>query len=126
MKDQTLSALLSDLGALSRDEIAGVLLALAARVLNEQAPAPAVVSDRALTVPEAAERLGFTVQYTRGLVQRHELPAVREGKYVRVSESALQRWIRAKESEGGGVPAPIRPSRYSLVGGTARRRSGHA
>ena len=32
MKDQTLSALLSDLGALSRDEIAGVLLALVSRL----------------------------------------------------------------------------------------------
>jgi excisionase family DNA binding protein len=59
------------------------------------APPP---DDRLLSVPEAAQFLGFANSYVYELIRRGEFPAVRRGKYVRIRRSALLLWVARKES----------------------------
>jgi excisionase family DNA binding protein len=50
--------------------------------------------DRLLAIPKIAQILEFTEQYVYELIRRGHLPAVRSGKYVRVSASALDSFIK--------------------------------
>lgn len=50
--------------------------------------------DRLLTLPEVAERLAIPTGHAYELARRDLLPVVRFGKYVRVSEVSLTRWMR--------------------------------
>jgi excisionase family DNA binding protein len=61
--------------------------------------------DRLLAVPKVAEILEFTEQYVYELIRRGHLPAVRSGKYVRVSASAVDSFI--KNGPGNGVDSSI-------------------
>ena len=60
---------------------------IARAVSRETSPEP----DRLLAVAKVAEILEFTEQYVYELIRRGHLPAVRSGKYVRVSASAVDR-----------------------------------
>ena len=53
-------------------------------------------AERMLTVPEVASRLTFKPAYVYELRLRR-LPAVRQGKYVRVRESDLVAWIESRK-----------------------------
>ncbi len=65
--------------------------ALIARAVSREAsPEP----DRLLAVAKVAEILEFTEQYVYELIRRGHLPAVRSGKYVRVSASAVDSFIK--------------------------------
>src|SRR5437867_10666165 len=65
--------------------------ALIARAVSREAsPEP----DRLLAIPKVAEILEFTEQYVYELIRRGHLPAVRSGKYVRVSASAVESFMK--------------------------------
>ena len=49
--------------------------------------------DVLLTLPQVAERLAIPTGYAYELARRDVLPVVRFGKYVRVSQTSLTRWI---------------------------------
>jgi len=49
--------------------------------------------DRLLTIPQVAEHLAIPTGHAYDLARRDILPVVRFGKYVRVSEASLTRWI---------------------------------
>src|SRR5207245_1603220 len=66
-----------------------VLLTRAAS--NSAAPSG---SDRLLAIPKVAEILEFTEQYVYELVRRGHLPAIRSGKYVRVSASVVDSFMK--------------------------------
>ena len=52
-------------------------------------------SDRLLSMPEVARRLGITEHQAREMGRRRELPVVHVGeRHVRVSVHALEEWIR--------------------------------
>ena len=54
-------------------------------------------SDRLLTMPRAAERLGITEHQAREMGRRGELPVVHVGeRHVRVSARALEEWIKRR------------------------------
>jgi len=66
--------------------------ALIARAAAREAVSPE--PDRLLAIPKVAEILGFTEQYVYELIRRGHLPAVRSGKYVRVSASAVDSFTK--------------------------------
>lgn len=72
---------------------------LLARAAAGRSPAREV--DRLLAIPKVAELLAFTQQYVYELIRRGDLPAVRSGKYVRVSASALQAFINQDAHNAG-------------------------
>jgi excisionase family DNA binding protein len=115
------ATVLAQLGA-HQAQLGGLGMALAARLAAERPADGASGPDRLLTVPEAAERLGLTGQYVRGLVQCGELASVRIGKYIRVSSAALARWQTEREAEGGHHPGGLEPTRTPDVDGRPRRR----
>jgi len=49
--------------------------------------------DRLLTIPQVAERLAIPTGHAYDLARRDVLPVVRFGKYVRVSQTSLTRWM---------------------------------
>ncbi len=57
-------------------------------------PADGPEPDRLLTIPDVAERLAIPTGHAYELARRDVLPVVRFGKYVRVSEVSLTRWMR--------------------------------
>ena len=62
-------------------------------------------TDRLLTMPEAAERLGITVHHAREMGRRGELPVILVGdRRVRIRAAALEEWIRRRER--ATVPTP--------------------
>lgn len=61
------------------------------------------------TVTEAARALRLGPTFTRQLIARRELRAVRIGRRVVVPESAISEFIEA-HSEGGPAPAPALPA----------------
>ena len=80
---------------------AAVLMAVA--TVQPPAPQPAVCAaplpdDRLMSVPEAAQYLGFAKSYVYELIRRGEFPAVQCGKYVRIRRSAMAQWVKQKES----------------------------
>ena len=60
------------------------------------------MSDRLLTVAEAAERLRTSERFPRRLISERRIRFVRVGRHVRIPESALQEFIAA------GLVEPIR------------------
>lgn len=53
-------------------------------------------SDKLLTIPEAAERLGTTPRFPRRLVQERRIKFVRvSARHIRIPESAIEEWIEA-------------------------------
>ena len=60
------------------------------------------MSDRLLTVAEAAERLRTSDRFPRRLISERRIRFVRVGRHVRIPESALQEFIAA------GLVEPIR------------------
>jgi len=76
-------------------QIAAVLVALAAGSdAAMQTPPEAEGTDRLLSVPKAAARLGFKPEYLYDLIRRRQFPAVHVGKYVRVRLSDLESLVR--------------------------------
>lgn len=49
--------------------------------------------DQLLTIPQVAERLAIPTGHAYELARRDVLPVVRVGKYVRVSQASLTKWI---------------------------------
>jgi excisionase family DNA binding protein len=60
------------------------------------------MTDRLLTVAEAAEVLRTTERFPRRLIAERRIRFVRVGRHVRIPESALQEFIAA------GLVEPIR------------------
>jgi len=50
-------------------------------------------SDRLLTIPQVAELLAIPTGHAYELARRDVLPVVRFGKYVRVTQASLSRWM---------------------------------
>ena len=102
---------------------------------HQPAELAAPVGDRLLTIPAVARRLCVPEDYVYALARRHQIPAVRFGKYVRVRESDLTVWIRDHEPDRLDTAVPIphgRPQRLAPAtkptatgprGGVARRPS---
>ena len=63
------------------------------------------MTDRLLTVAEAAEVLRTTERFPRRLISERRIKFVRVGRHVRIPESALQEFIAA------GLVEPIRTRR---------------
>jgi excisionase family DNA binding protein len=82
-------AMLAELAS-RQAQLAAAALALSVRI--DTSPAVAVPS-RLMTVKEVAARTGFTEQSVRGLLWRGDIESVRVGRYWRVSESALRRFM---------------------------------
>ncbi|WP_369357465.1 excisionase family DNA-binding protein [Streptomyces sp. cg2] len=53
-------------------------------------------SERYLTIPEVAERLGTTERFPRRLVAERRIAFVKVGRHVRIAESALAAYIAAR------------------------------
>jgi len=64
-----------------------------------------------MTVAEVSERLGFKPGYIYELARAHRLKSVRQGKYLRFTESALAEFIAHNESSGLDCRLDITPSR---------------
>src|SRR5262249_8417977 len=104
------------LGALRRIEAQ-----LWRRMLNEHAGQHAPSDDEPLlTGPEAAKLLAFPESYVRELTRTGELPAVRNGKYVRVAPADLRDWVRRHSDR---ELDPNRPVLYPRRQGRPRRRT---
>jgi excisionase family DNA binding protein len=59
-----------------------------------------VVPERLLLrVPEAAERLGIGRTKMYEMIASGELPAIHIGRAVRISASALQKWVEEREQQ---------------------------
>jgi excisionase family DNA binding protein len=55
--------------------------------------------DRLLTVEQAAERLGTSVRFVRRLVAERRIAYVKVGRYVRIAEADLSRFVAAGRIE---------------------------
>ena len=67
-------------------------------------------NDELLTVPEVAAQVKFTTAYVYEAVRRHELAAVRKGKYVRIRRGDLTAWLEGRRSRGLDRSTPTRDS----------------
>src|SRR6185295_3296193 len=65
--------------------------------------------ERLFTIPEVAERLAIPTGHAYDLARRDVLPVVRIGKYIRISQTSLTRWIAQQTT-------PQRPIDTGLVG----------
>jgi len=54
-----------------------------------------------LRVPEAAEQLGIGRTKIYELISTGELPTIHIGRAVRISVSALQKWVEEREQQEG-------------------------
>ena len=52
-----------------------------------------------LRIPEVAETLGIGRTKIYELIATGELPTIRLGRAVRISVSALQKWVEAREQQ---------------------------
>ncbi|SRR6266571_4663246 len=77
----------------ARDEVLqGLLQARLARLTSTNTDSARDHQDELLTVPEVAERLKLKSPYVYDLIRQGRLTAVRIGKYVRVSRTAVAAW----------------------------------
>jgi len=83
------AACLSLVGLLERLKALAWVQILGSPLDTEDGPEP----DRLLTIPQVAERLAIPTGHAYDLARRDVLPVVRFGKYVRVSQTSLTRWI---------------------------------
>lgn len=96
------------LGAI--EELRAVLWA---KMVRMPEPAVRVAGDSThelLTVPQIAAELKFTTAYVYEAVRRHELAAVRKGKYVRIRRVDLQAWLEGRRPRGLDPGTPTRDS----------------
>jgi excisionase family DNA binding protein len=56
-----------------------------------------------LRIPEAAETLGIGRTKIYELIATGELPTIRLGRAVRISVSALQKWVEAREQQESSI-----------------------
>jgi excisionase family DNA binding protein len=56
-----------------------------------------------LRIPEVAETLGIGRTKIYELIATGELPTIRVGRAVRISVSALQKWVEEREQQGVSV-----------------------
>lgn len=54
-----------------------------------------------LRIPEAAEQLGIGRTKIYEMISKGELPAIRIGRAVRISASALRKWVEEREQQEG-------------------------
>jgi excisionase family DNA binding protein len=66
-------------------------------------------TDRLLTVPQAAELMGFAPSYVYEMARRGDLPSVHRKKYVRIRRSAIDKWIADNERFGVDRPSGAGP-----------------
>ncbi|MEU0275985.1 excisionase family DNA-binding protein [Streptomyces sp. NPDC006307] len=66
------------------------------------------MSDRLLTVDQAAERLGTTDRFPRRLIAERRIAFVKVGRHVRIPERVLEAYIEANTVQ----PVRHRRSRY--------------
>ncbi len=85
---------------------ASVLAALSAAASRASVPETGE-DDQLLTVPEVAQLLRFDEAYVYQLARTGRLPAVRQGKYVRVRRSSLQAWITSQEDQAAARTRPL-------------------
>lgn len=57
------------------------------------------MSDRLLSVPEVAERLGTTQRFPRRLIAERRIVFVKVGRHVRIPESALNAYIERRTTQ---------------------------
>ncbi|HYN30379.1 MAG TPA: excisionase family DNA-binding protein [Dermatophilaceae bacterium] len=69
------------------------------------------MTDRLLTVAQAAEILGTTVRFPRRLISERRIRFVRLGRHVRIPESALTAFVEANM-----VEPEVRVERWGRVG----------
>jgi excisionase family DNA binding protein len=89
-------------------QLAAAQSALAARLLSAipdnsgERPRSRTASEQAaqlITVADASRQLAFKPAYIYELVRQGRLPAVRQGKYVRIRPADLQRWIQQHQNK---------------------------
>ncbi len=54
-----------------------------------------------LRIPEAAEQLGIGRTKMYEMISKGELPTIRIGRAVRISTSALRKWVEEREQQEG-------------------------
>lgn len=52
-----------------------------------------------LTTAEAAEQLKLSYSHLRKMVSKGEVPVIRLGRAVRISQSDLDKWLRTKRAK---------------------------
>ena len=62
------------------------------------------MTDKLLTVEEAAERLGTTVRFVRRLVFERRIAYVKVGRYVRIAARDLDAFVAAGRVDVGELP----------------------
>ena len=86
--------------------LAGTLIA--AEELADEARQIGQEDDPIVTVPRAAEMMGYKPSYVYELIRRGELPSIQHGKYVTLRASSVQGWLREHEVLGrGGRPREL-------------------
>ncbi|MFF9274590.1 excisionase family DNA-binding protein [Streptomyces griseosporeus] len=66
------------------------------------------MNDRYLSVDQVAELLGTTARFPRRLIEERRIRYVKVGRHVRIPQSAVEEFIRARMVE------PIRARRATL------------
>jgi excisionase family DNA binding protein len=64
------------------------------RTTGERAGSPANDVAALLDVHGAAQRLGVSVRFVRGLVEQRRMPFLKIGKFVRFDPATLDEWIQ--------------------------------
>jgi excisionase family DNA binding protein len=106
-------------------QVAAALVALAAAPPLAEPTEPD--DETLLTVDEVATRLRFVPAYVYELIRLGRLPAVREGKYVRVRPAALRGWIAKHEGVDMAASATYSPPHDGRgAGSLASSARGHA
>jgi excisionase family DNA binding protein len=77
-----------------------------------------VATEKILTIPEVAKRLGMHPVTVYRLAKEGRLPVFRVGRMLRFDADELEQWIRA-----GKVPASRRRHRKPLVASDGEHRS---
>ncbi|MET8721842.1 excisionase family DNA-binding protein [Streptomyces misionensis] len=66
------------------------------------------MNDRYLSVDQVAELLGTTARFPRRLIEERRIRYVKVGRHVRIPESAVEEFIRARTVE------PVKVRRAAL------------
>ena len=88
--------------------------------------------DRLLTIPQVAERLAIPTGHAYELARRDVFPVVRIGKYIRVSQTSLTRWMgqqttpqrRIDNGHLGSHSGIMTPNRQARIPAKARPKPG--
>jgi excisionase family DNA binding protein len=100
----TTAEIITTIRGLKPGELPGLLIAIAA-VIAEQKPAPsrepaAGADEPLLTVPQAAALLNYRPSFVYEMVRRGDLAAVKDRKFVRIRQSAVNEYIARHEQRG--------------------------